>query len=180
MLGLEPTPPQLKHGGAAIGGLSNGMLKRHAFRAASRFLLQPWYRQTRGLTLGTRCVVLDGRDGVLLIRHTYAPGWLLPGGGVERGETIQAAALRELREEAAVIAEEEPRLLGLYLNDRVFPGDHVACLVLCKFRREAWSPNREIAEAGFFAVDALPESTTGGTRRRIAEALGAPVASWEW
>ena len=156
------------------------MIKRIAFRTASRLIIQPWYRQVRGLTLGTRNVVLDEASCVLLIQHTYAPGWMLPGGGVERGETIYAAAVRELREETAVIAEEEPILLGLYLNDQVFPGDHVACFVLRRYRREAFHPNREIAAAGFFQLENLPEGTTGGTRRRIAEALGSPVASFVW
>ncbi|MFO1121289.1 MAG: NUDIX domain-containing protein [Hyphomicrobiales bacterium] len=156
------------------------MVKRFAFRTASRLFMQPWYRQVRGMTLGTRSVVLDGTSRVLLIRHTYAPGWFLPGGGVERGETIYAAACRELREETSVIAEEAPALLGLFLNDRVFPGDHVACFILRRFRRDAWSPSREIAAAEFFDPAALPAETTGGSRRRIAQALGAPVESWIW
>ena len=41
-------------------------------------------------------------------------------------------------------------------------------------------PDREIAEAGFFSLDALPETTTRGTRARIAEVLqgAAPSAYW--
>ena len=156
------------------------MIKRIAFRTASRFVLQPWYRQVRGLTLGTRSVVLDDEGRVLLLRHTYAPGWFLPGGGVERGETIYDAALRELREEAAVTVEEEPRLMGIYLNDRVFLGDHVACFVVRRFHLGAFKPGREIAELAFFDNAKLPDATTGGSRRRIAEALGAPISNYIW
>lgn len=155
------------------------MVKRFAFKALSRLVLQPWHRQARGMTLGTRSIVVEG-DQILLVRHTYAPGWLLPGGGVERGETIYGAALRELREEAAVIAEAEPELMGLYLNDRQFPGDHVACFVIRRFRREAFRPNAEIAEASFFDRHNLPEGTTAGTRRRIAEAFGSSRQGWHW
>lgn len=72
-------------------------------------VLRVAYRQTRGMTLGTRTVVLKANaTEVLLVRHGYAPGWLLPGGGVERGEALADAALRELREEAGVVAEEAP------------------------------------------------------------------------
>lgn len=156
------------------------MIKRLAFRAASRLVLQPWHRQTRGMTLGTRTVVIREEREVLLVRHTYAPGWLLPGGGVERGETIHEAGLRELREEAAIIAEGPLELIGLFLNDEHFPGDHVACFVVRSFRQEAFRPNAEIAEARFFAHDRLPEGTTGGTRRRIAEAFGGPRGNWRW
>ena len=156
------------------------MIKRFAFKAASRLVLQPYYRQSRGMTLGTRTVVINAAGEILLVRHTYVPGWLLPGGGVERGETIQEAAVREIREEAGVIAGEEPKLLGLYLNDAQFPGDHVACLVLREFSQERFQPNTEIAEARFFDPASLPDGTTGGTRRRIAEALGGAIVSWRW
>ncbi len=66
----------------------------HCLQDRFRFVLQPWYGRVRGLTLGTRSVVLDHDDRVLLLRHTYAPGWFLPAAGVERGETIYDAALR--------------------------------------------------------------------------------------
>ncbi|MFN4142620.1 NUDIX domain-containing protein [Aestuariivirga sp.] len=155
-------------------------VKRLLYRAAKP-ALHPLYRQIRGLTLGTRTLVLkEGDQEVLLVRHGYAPGWLLPGGGVERGETIFEAAVRELLEEAAVEAEEEPRLHGLYLNERQFRGDHVACLVLRKFRRGEFQRGFEIAEARFFPVSALPEGTTGGTRRRIAEVTQGVALSREW
>lgn len=153
------------------------MIKRLAFRVASRLVLQPWHRQTRGMTLGTRTVVIREEREVLLVRHTYAPGWLFPGGGVERGETVFEAAVREVREEAGIIVEEEPLMHGLFLNDQQFPGDHVACFVLRQFRETPFKGNLEIAEARFFARDQLPEGTTGGTKRRIAEVLdGAGIA----
>jgi ADP-ribose pyrophosphatase YjhB (NUDIX family) len=135
----------------------------------------------RGMTLGTRTLVLKEEDReVLLVRHGYAPGWLLPGGGVERGETIFQAAVRELLEEAAVEAEEEPWLHGFYLNERQFRGDHVACLVLRKFRLGEFRRGIEIAEARFFPISALPDGTTGGTRRRIAEVTQGVAPSREW
>jgi ADP-ribose pyrophosphatase YjhB (NUDIX family) len=144
-------------------------------------VLRAAYRQTRGMTLGTRTIVLRNADAeVMLVRHAYAPGWLLPGGGVERGEAMAGAARRELREEAGIVAEEEPLLHGLFLNDAQFRGDHVACFVVRRFREEGFTPGAEIAEARFFPVDRLPEGTTGGTRRRLAEVLQgrAPPPAW--
>ena len=156
------------------------MIKRALFKAAQKLLLQPYYRQRRGMTLGTRTVVIDENRGVLLVRHTYAPGWLLPGGGVERGETLKVSCLRELREEAAITALEEPVLHGMFLNDKQFPGDHVACFVLRMFRQEPFSGNAEIAEARFFPLDQLPAGATPGTRRRIAEVSEGRAPDGVW
>jgi ADP-ribose pyrophosphatase YjhB (NUDIX family) len=57
------------------------------------------------MTLGVRGVVLDDRNQIFLIRHTYVPGWHLPGGGVETGETALDALGRELREEACIAVD---------------------------------------------------------------------------
>lgn len=154
--------------------------KTMLFGAVKPFL-RAVYRQTRGMTLGTRSLVLRNHDSeVLLVRHVYAPGWLLPGGGVERGEALAEAALRELREEAGIVAEEAPLLHGIFLNDAQFRGDHVACFVLRRFRETGFTPNAEIAEARFFPVAALPEGTTSGTRRRIGELLTGSTAPAAW
>jgi len=152
-------------------------MKRHLFRIASRIVMRPLHRQMRGMTLGARVAAIDAGNRVLLVRHGYAPGWILPGGGVERGETVFEAAVRELREETGIVAEEEPRLHGLFSNHELFPGDHLACFVLRRFVREPFAPSAEIAAAEFFAADRLPSDTTGGSRRRIEEILfGRPIA----
>jgi 8-oxo-dGTP pyrophosphatase MutT (NUDIX family) len=156
------------------------MIKRALLKIASKVALQPIYRQTRGLTLGTRTAVFDSENRVLLVQHSYGPGWLLPGGGVERGETIFHSAAREIREEAGIIAEEELVLKGFCLNDGQFPGDHVAVLTLHKFTQAPWKPTVEITHAQFFAVNQLPESTTEGTRRRLDEIISNREIARHW
>src|SRR5690606_25438762 len=42
---------------------------------------------------------LDDAGRVLLVRPTYKPGWDIPGGYVERGETPREACQREISEE---------------------------------------------------------------------------------
>ena len=156
------------------------MIKSTLLKIASKVALQPIYRQTRGLTLGTRTAVFDRQNRVLLVQHSYGPGWLLPGGGVERGETIFHSATREIREEAGIIAEEDPVLKGFCLNDGQFLGDHVAILTLHKYTRQPWKPTLEISHAEFFNLDQLPDGTTEGTRRRLDEIITNREIAHHW
>jgi len=149
-------------------------------RLVSRTLHLYW-RFARGLTMGVRAAVLDDAGRVFLIRHTYVPGWHLPGGGVEVGETALDALRRELIEEARIELAAEPPLYGVYLNVKISRRDHVLLYVVRDFRiLEAKTPDREIAEAGFFPIARLPEETTPATRRRLGEiTVGtAPSATW--
>lgn len=138
-------------------------------------------RVSKGLTLGVRAVLV--REGqVLLIRHTYVPGWYLPGGGVDAGETTVEAVERELREEAGVLLTAPPSLFGLYRNVNLDPRDHVALYVCPAWEQPAPPriPNLEIAAWGMFPIDALPEDATGATRARLSEVFegAAPAADW--
>jgi 8-oxo-dGTP pyrophosphatase MutT (NUDIX family) len=156
------------------------MSKAAIFRIVSRFALHPWFRLTRGSTLGVRAVVIDPAGRVLLVRHSYAPGWILPGGGVERGETAFDAVRREVHEEAGIVIEGEPVLHGLFANHRQFMGDHLACFLVKRYRQEPFAGSREIAAARFFAPEDLPPDTTGGTKRRIAEILNGVAVTADW
>jgi len=49
--------------------------------------------------VGAGVVLVDDADRVLLVEPTYKPGWEVPGGMVEAGESPRAAARREVREE---------------------------------------------------------------------------------
>ncbi|HJT43756.1 MAG TPA: NUDIX domain-containing protein, partial [Rhizomicrobium sp.] len=72
------------------------------------------WRITKPRTIGVRAVVLDQEDRVALVRHTYTDQWYLPGGGVKKGESIEAALLRELKEELAIVGPHIERVLGVY------------------------------------------------------------------
>lgn len=143
-------------------------------------LFQLYCRLTRGKTLGARVVVIDESDRVLLVKPSYVPGWSLPGGGVDRGETLRQAAVRELLEEAAVEPLEELQFHGFFANDRLFPGDHVGCFVLRKFKQGTFKPNHEISEVRFFALDALPPDTKPGSFARIQEVMKGVAISEHW
>lgn len=152
--------------------------------------LRPWHRLlqrgllaygrlSRGITLGVRGVVLI-EDRVLLVRHSYVPGWYLPGGGVEPGETAEEALARELDEEAGVRLTARPELFGLYHNQAAHRLDHVALYVCRHWQRESRRRTAEIVACELFPLAALPDDATPATRARLQEVLagGPPVATW--
>ncbi len=156
-----------------LGLLPQGMRRR---------LLRRIFRLTRALTLGVRGMVFDEEGRVLLVRHTYRPGWTLPGGGVEKRDSAESALAHELLDEAGIEVIARPLLFGIYDNRAMLPGDHVLLYVLRpgQYVRHPWRPNAEIAEMGFFAPDNLPPDTGAGTRRRLAEVLEGRPPSVQW
>lgn len=75
-------------------------------------------------------VILVQADKILLVKHRkYGKEyWLLPGGGLEFGETLESCAKRELKEEANL----EIKLGDLVLvNESIPPDKHRHVLNLC-------------------------------------------------
>lgn len=132
------------------------------------------------MTLGARGLLVDG-DKVLMIRHTYMRGWQLPGGGVDPGESMEAAARREVYEETGYKVVGPMRLLGVYHNVQATNRDHVGLYIADSFEKAfERQPDREIAEIGWFSWKNLPEDTTPATRRRIAEVFGEEETAERW
>lgn len=148
-----------------------------------RIRLFHWYfLLRRPMTLGVRAMILDeAARSVFLIRHTYVPGWQFPGGGVETGETTAQALEREVLEETAIRLRGPAVLRSVHLNRRASPRDHVAFYVATDWELAGVKrPDREIAEARFFALDGLPDDLSPATGRRIREVMedSAPSPYW--
>jgi len=106
------------------------------------------------------------------VRHDYGDRriWRLPGGAVKRKETLIEALRREVREELNTDIEVE-RLHGVYYNFTRGASDHIIVFVASLKERTGLKPSWEIVAFDFFDLDALPESTSPATRRRIEEYL---------
>ena len=183
-LGQIVASRRFSDGGALPQGrrrvVSRPMLLLRRLEPLTRPLLHARARMTRGMTLGVRGLVRDGEGRVLLVKHTYTSGWHMPGGGVERGETGEAALAREMVEEAGVELVGRPSLRSIHSSEAGFRGDHILFFEVGEWRAVTATSRGEIAAAEWFAPDALPRDVTGGTARRIAEALSGAMADPLW
>ena len=102
--------------------------------------------------------VVDGILSVLLVQPragAFAGGWALPGGFVDEGETIEAAAVREAREETGLDVRLE-QLLYVYSDPRRDPRKHTLSAVFVGRAAGEPSAGDDAAQARAFAWDALP------------------------
>jgi ADP-ribose pyrophosphatase YjhB (NUDIX family) len=141
-----------------------------------------YWRVTRPRTLGVRAIVTEPGGRIALVRHTYGDHWYLPGGGVKKGESFEAALLRELREEVGAAGATIERILGVYHSRREAKDDHIVVFVvsLPKDAQIYKADLAEIEEAGWFDIDRLPEETSPATVRRIAEYRDGASGSGAW
>jgi 8-oxo-dGTP diphosphatase len=125
-------------------------------------------------------VIVDG-DRVVLVQRGQAPSlgeWSLPGGVVEIGETLEAAVIREAREETGLVVDVGPVLKVL---ERIHPGDdgraeyhYVVIDYLCFRRAGTLMPDSDAADArwvGAADLDAL--RPTDAVREVVAHALAS-------
>lgn len=100
-------------------------------------------------------MMIEG-DQAWLVRHTYLNGWFLPGGGLNKWESLDQAARREAREETGAELG-DVTLLGVFTSYRQWKTDHTA-VFLCKDFKFAGGSDAEIAELKLFSITQLPEN----------------------
>lgn len=101
-------------------------------------------------------VLLLPGDRVVLVQRRNPPrGWALPGGFVDAGETLEAAAVREAREETGL----EVRLLdlvGCYSDPRRDPRRHTISVAFLGVAEGEPRGGDDAEEARAFSWGALP------------------------
>ena len=151
----------------------SGRVRRWLVRAgmtlAHRLMVMRWF-VTRPRTLGVRAIVLTAEGRIVLLRHSYVPGWYLPGGGRAPDEDPQDAILRELREEIGLEDYRAIRHLDRYEHRPTFKRDRLD-LFLVEGARYRWRPSLEIEDVGEFDPRELPADTSARSRADIGQWL---------
>jgi ADP-ribose pyrophosphatase YjhB (NUDIX family)/rhodanese-related sulfurtransferase len=127
------------------------------------------------IPIGSSSVVVDPAGQLLLVHHTYGErNWEVPGGVLERNESAEAAARREVREETGVTMELHG-LSGIYWEPAWGPtgGHHFVfrARLAVDSPKPAVTDRAEISELGWFTRGALPRPISDFTVRRIDDAL---------
>ena len=150
-----------------------------AYRIAQQLRLIYW-RIAKPDLYGAKVLAFNDAGELLLIRHSYGKShlYMLPGGGVNRGEDPADAAVRELREETGCAAR-DVKLLGEYLDTSRGARNHVHVYTLTAIG-EPRVDGREILEVRFFPLDALPDTTSQSVLRRLDDLNRSRPETREW
>lgn len=128
--------------------------------------------------LGATVAMFDGERVLLTKREDFAV-WCLPGGGVDAGESIAAAAVREAREETGLVVELSG-LIGVYSRPHWNRGGLHLLLFSAQIVGGTLAPNpAEVSELGYFAATALPSPIMWGHQQMIHDAVhGVRGVAW--
>jgi len=125
------------------------------------------------------CALVVRDNKVLLVRHSYVRGWLLPGGGVGRAEPPAEAILRELKEEIGLVHSSPPEFVGLY-SRRTGWVTNVIALYRVDDAEFNFRSNLEIREVQFANPVSPPDGTPPSVRRRLLEFARLQPQSAHW
>ena len=130
---------------------------------------------------GVRVILVKDRS-VVLVTHWYAPWtWTLPGGGVNKNEAAEAAAIREVKEETGFDVKSLAGEIGKY-KGTWGRGDMVMVFYTGDFEGSlSLTPNIEIMGRSWFDIDNLPEELSPANRRRIEayrDGVRGEVGKW--
>lgn len=133
--------------------------------AAHKLLQATWFVR-RPRTFGAHALALTPERKLVLVKLRYAPGWRVPGGRRNPGESAEKAGLRELREEIGLASHGRVRLACEVEQAVHFKRDLSALLIVEDVvYRPRW--NLEVEQVAEFAIDDLPRDTIPSTLRWI-------------
>lgn len=121
-------------------------------------------------TLAAIVAIIDNGK-VLLTKREDFEVWCLPGGGVEDGESLAEAAVREAKEETGVDVE-LTRLVGVYSRiGGIWNDVHAVLFAARPVGGELKLQPGETVEVEYFPFDDIPGEVLFGHRKRIEDAI---------
>jgi ADP-ribose pyrophosphatase YjhB (NUDIX family) len=114
-------------------------------------------------------IIIHYGDGIVMIeRKNYPPGWALPGGFVDYDESLEAAAVREAKEETSldVILEGQ---FHAYSRPGRDPRFHTVTIVFAGKGRGTLKGRDDAREAAVYTEQHLPESIAFDHREILAD-----------
>ena len=125
-------------------------------------------------SLGVEVVILMEQRVLLILRDDFSV-WALPGGGVDPGESLVQAAMREVREETGLVVVLS-RLVGFYSRpDWCNGGDNDALYAAHPTSGRFINESDEVKAIGLFDPNDLPHPIIGWHRQRIRDAVSGAV-----
>ncbi|MEK7520249.1 MAG: NUDIX domain-containing protein [Patescibacteria group bacterium] len=125
-------------------------------------------------TLGVNIAIIQNGK-VLLTKREDFEVWCLPGGGVDAGESVAEAVIRETKEETGLDVR-LTRMVGVYSRPHWLEnGDHTVLFTAEVVGGNLKPEAREVVDIGFFEPHQLPEPLIWWYREQIHDAVGGIV-----
>jgi len=115
-------------------------------------------------------VAVIHENKILLTRREDFETWILPSGGVEDGESVAQAALRETKEETGLDVQ-LTALVGIYSRLGNMLSNHAVLFLAKPIGGEIQCQEGETLQVEWFAFDAIPGPLSPGQKRRIEDAI---------
>jgi 8-oxo-dGTP diphosphatase len=120
-------------------------------------------------------VVFNSNGELLLIKRSKEPFigmYAFPGGGVDIGESVEAACCRELREETGItINQDELRLVGVYSDPARDPRHTVSVVYLVHLKTPQTPKAGDDAKAAMFVANYMDLDMAFDHKKILEDAL---------